>query len=315
MRTVAVTILVASALMATSGLAGATGTKATPKACVKHPHRVRCANTGGGAATGGATAGTSPQITLQVDPEPVIETSSSAIAAVIQVEASPSLAGDIVNVDSAQLEQACAAGTLGYIRPHSDTSPQATLTLDNDGNASTAFYGQDCAPGSDIIEADLTVAPFVTAVATLVVHPPAVTTPGLTGYPTTSGVVTTGEVETGDTAASGDSDVEAVFEVEADPVYAEQPVEFDLAQLESRCLASEGWAYFPFGGVDTTEIDPGGTIDPPVRTTLDDDGNAVLIFIGSSCAAGPSDVIADVLAGTNPTYTTTFTIDAPQPTI
>jgi hypothetical protein len=50
-------------------------------------------------------------------------------------------------------------------------------------------------------------------------------------------------------------------------------------------------------------------------TPLDDDGNAVFIFFGASCAAGPSEVIVDVKAGTHPTYTTSFNIVAPQPTI
>ena len=50
-------------------------------------------------------------------------------------------------------------------------------------------------------------------------------------------------------------------------------------------------------------------------TILDDDGNATFVFKGTSCAAGPSQVIADVLAGTHQTYVTTFTVDPPAPTI
>jgi hypothetical protein len=49
-------------------------------------------------------------------------------------------------------------------------------------------------------------------------------------------------------------------------------------------------------------------------TTIDNDGNAVFVFEGTSCAAGSSVVIADVLAGTNPTYTTSFTVVAPAVT-
>jgi hypothetical protein len=49
--------------------------------------------------------------------------------------------------------------------------------------------------------------------------------------------------------------------------------------------------------------------------TLDDDGNAVFAFSGSSCAAGPSVVIATIQAGIHSGYTTTFTIVAPAPTI
>jgi ribosomal protein L31 len=62
----------------------------------------------------------------------------------------------------------------------------------------------------------------------------------------------------------------------------------------------------------------GGVVDSPNTTataTIDDDGNAVFVFAGSSCAAGSSQVIVDVLAGIHPTYTTTFTVLPPQPTI
>ena len=55
----------------------------------------------------------------------------------------------------------------------------------------------------------------------------------------------------------------------------------------------------------------GGT----ANTILDDDGNAVFIFGGISCASGPSQVIADVLAGSHPTYVTEFTVEPPAPTI
>jgi hypothetical protein len=120
------------------------------------------------------------------------------------------------------------------------------------------------------------------------------------GFPQTSGIVTTGQVETGDSATSGDSDVLAVFYVEDNPVYAEQPVEINSDQLIDRC-ASASFSQPVFGG--------GGP------ATLDDDGNAIFLFFGSSCAAGSSEVIADVEAGTHDTFTNTFNIVAPQPTL
>jgi hypothetical protein len=138
-----------------------------------------------------------------------------------------------------------------------------------------------------------------------------VTPSGVFGYPATSGTVTTGEVETGDTTASGDSDVYAVFYVETDPVYAEQGVELSSSELESRCGGGWNLSSFTTAPVSSTT----GTAGPPETSILDDDGNAVFLFLGVSCAAGPSAVIADVLAGTHPTYTTTFTINAPAPTI
>jgi hypothetical protein len=117
--------------------------------------------------------------------------------------------------------------------------------------------------------------------------------------------VTGGEVETGDTGSKFEgSYVYTVFYVETDPVYAEQTVEIDSTQLADRCGGGHSWV---FENADYTGATAYGV--------LDDDGNATFVFTGASCAAGPSDVIADVLAGSHPTYTTTYTIDPPQPTI
>jgi hypothetical protein len=123
--------------------------------------------------------------------------------------------------------------------------------------------------------------------------------------------VTTGEVETGDTADSGDSDVYTIFYVESSPVYAEQPVEIGSSQLESRCGQFWEWLSSDGDEVEGTMVNT----DQPVQGTLDDDGNAVFVFLGGSCAAGSSQVIADVEAGDHPTYTTNYVIDPPQPTI
>jgi hypothetical protein len=238
-----------------------------------------------------------------------VEIGSSEVYVVVQVESSPSFAGDSVNIDSSQLQAACVeldfydlVGT-NNVR---DFGSSASVVLDNDGNASVLAIGFDCAPGSSVIEADLESAPFATALGTLVAQPPAVTTPGVFGSPTTSGVVTSGVVETGDTAASGDSDLYAVFDVETSPVYAEQNLEISSAQLEDRCIT--GWTWISGEGGPTR----GATTSTDI---IDDDGNAVFAFLGSSCAAGTSTLIADVLAGFNTTYTGNFTVNPPEPTI
>jgi hypothetical protein len=109
-------------------------------------------------------------------------------------------------------------------------------------------------------------------------------------------------VETGDTAASGDSEIAAVFYVETDPVYAEQQVEISASQLTSRCL--RGSEFLPA----TYPLAPGNT------TIIDDDGNAVFFFLGSSCASGSSAVIADILSGFHQTYIGSFSVQPPQPT-
>jgi hypothetical protein len=309
-------------LLGLSGVASA-AKKGSAGWCAAHPARAKkaaaCSGTAGGGGSGsGSGSGAGPVMTIQIDPSPVVETSTSSFAAVIQVETSPTFAGDTVDVESSQLQASCA--DVGDVRPRNAqflSSPSVLiipLVLDDDGNATTDILGLDCAPGTDLIDADMAVAPFATVLGTLVLSPPAVTAPGLFGAPTSSGTVTTGEVETGDTAASGDSDVYAVFNVETDPVYAEQPVEFSLNELFSRCLLDGAWTWFSPNTVNINDPGTGGQIQPPITTTLDDDGNATLIFAGRSCAAGSSEVTADVMAGSHPTYVTSFTIDPPQPT-
>jgi uncharacterized membrane protein len=290
--------LVALALVAALPLLGMSQVSAAKTKAAKGCHKTHSCKSGGG--SGSRTgSGSSPAITVQVDPNPLVETGPSLVVAVIQVETSPSFAGDPVDISSSQLEAACG-GNIGFLSNTTAGVDNVQVILDDDGNASVVVDGTNCAPGPSVIEADLIVAPYDTALTTLVASPPVVTTSGVFGYPATSGTVTTGEVETGDTAASGDSDVYGVFYVETNPVYAEQPVEINSAQLQDRCGLGFTW---------TTEL--GGT----TSSTLDDDGNAVFVFFGSSCAAGPSEVIADVEAGTHPTYTTTFNIVAPEPTI
>jgi hypothetical protein len=310
LRLVALAVVVSLPLLGVSGVASAKA----KAGC----HKTHTCKTGGGSGTGGATP--SP-ITVQIDPNPVVETSSSAIAVVIQVETSPTFAGDTVDITSSQLQATCTE-FIGFVQPESvETSSGGgvplvvPVTLDDDGNATVAFFGQNCAPGSSLVEASLAVAPYYTALGTLIASPPVVTPPGVFGYPTTSGTVAGGEVETGDTGSAADqSDVYAVFNVETDPVYGDQPVEINWDQLQMRCLAAEGFVILPSGGALIDLQEPGGvaTTIPPVP--LDNDGNAVFVFIGGSCAAGSSVVTADVLAGTHPTYTTTFSVLPPQPT-
>ncbi len=281
---------------------------------------------GSGGSTGGGTGGPAPLITVTVDPNPLVETGQSEIWGVVQVETSPSFAGDKVNIDSSQLEASCH--TLDFSSIALSPTPPLTISpnridavLDNDGNATVYVVGLDCAPGTSVVEADLEVAPFYTALTTLVANPPAVTPEGVTGYPQIGGVAS--EVETGDTSASGDSDVYAVFYVETNPVYAEQQVEIDSTQLEGRCLRGWGWTAGNQGGVGVITVPPNPSFLSPggvntgakVNTFLDDDGNAVFAFGGVSCAAGTSEVIADVLAGTHPTYVSEFTVLPPAPTI
>ena len=231
----------------------------------------------------------------------------SQVHAVIQVKTSPTFAGDTVNITSLQLENACGGViTFETLQGGSTTAPRDNLdsinvVLDDDGNVTVVVDGFDCAPGNDLIEADLTGAPYLTATTVLDVEPPQVTPVGISATPAN-------EVETGNDAGSGNSDVYTVFYVETDPVYAGQPVMISSPELENRC--SGGWRWEPASG---TSIDQAS--GPTAATgLLDNDGNAVFVFKGASCASGESTVVADVEAGSHATYSTTYTIDAPTVT-
>jgi hypothetical protein len=276
---VAITMLVSTTVV---GFAGPASAK------VKHHHQ-------------GGKGGPSAPMTIQIDPNPLIEAANSEVAAVLQVETSPSYAGDAVELSTPQLTSSCGGLALFQSLQAAAHQNEIIVTLDNEGNATLLVFGTDCAPGNDLIEADLAVAPYYTATADLVVEPPTVTSQGVVGFPSGSGTVSGGEVETGDVGRA-QSTVYAVFYVETDPVYAEQPVEISSPELQDRCGVFSQFASLAGNGQTDEAI-------------LDDDGNAVFYFQGVSCAAGSSVVTADVLAGTHPTYTTTFNILPPQPTI
>jgi hypothetical protein len=233
----------------------------------------------------------------------------SQVHVVIEVETSPSYAGDTVTISSTQLQLACGGAILfETLQGGSTVAPTTSLNsisvlLDDDGNVTVVVDGYNCASGTDLIEADMAKAPYLTATTTLDVDPPQQVTPsGLSATPAN-------EVETGDSPTTGESDVYTVFYVESDPVYAEQPVEISSNQLENRCAL--GWLWEPGSGTAINQ-----TSGPTTATgTLDDDGNATFVFKGASCAPGTSTITATVEAGTRPTYTTTYTIAAPAVTL
>jgi len=301
-RLIALTVVVSMPVLGLAGVASAAA-KGSPAWCAKHPGKAGkaagCPSTGGG-GTGGPPPVTEIQVT--VDPNPVIETGVSEIHAVVQVEAQPAFAGDPVFIYSQQLINSCEAGSVEFKvnEGHStsvDQGSSATVNLDNDGNATVEVDASECAPGPSLVEADLVNAPYYTATTTLQASPPNVTAPSLTAFPNP-------EVEVGDGTTTG-SNVYAVFYFEDNPVYAETPVQISSAQLQNRCLGGETWEAGNGGSGNGT----GGT------TTLDNDGNAVFIFEGISCAPGPSTVVGDLVQGTHDTYSTVFTITAPTPTV
>jgi hypothetical protein len=320
-RFVAMALVVSLPLLGMSGVASAKAAKAA-KGC----HKTHSCKSGTGVGGGTGAPPAAPTMVVTADPDPLVETGLSSINTVVQVETSPSFAGDEVEISSSQLIDSCgivyfqtvqpAPGAAGYDNTFYTTDSPIEVTLDNDGNVTLVINGTDCAPGPDLIDASLVAAPYYTAITTLVAEPPNVTAPGVTVYPNP-------EVETGEDMTSVDdccgeceeeceeetidgSDVYAVFYVETNPVYAELPVQISDTQLEDSCGGGFDWYTGDYNEIITTS--------PPAET-LDNDGNAVFVFFGTSCAPTTSEVVADVDAGTHPTYTTTFTVLPPTPTI
>jgi hypothetical protein len=52
-----------------------------------------------------------------------------------------------------------------------------------------------------------------------------------------------------------------------------------------------------------------------MTSNLDDNGNAAFLFVGAHCAPTTSPVNAEVEAGADPTYGTTFTVEPSAPAI
>jgi len=253
-----------------------------------------------GIATATTAGATTTKIVVTVTPNPLIEVGASEVNAVVQVEALPGFAGASVNISSIQLTNSCASVEFQSIAeslPPTESNP-ISVVLDNEGNATVEVDAVGCAPGKDIIEADLASVPYRTATTTLTVHGPTDTPHGVIAYPSK-------EVETGTSGEGGNSDVYAVFYAEAPSRYAEQTVEIQSNELVDRCGQGSEWVTNDGTFSDSTTA----------TATLDDNGNATFTFFGASCATGPSTVIADVEAGLHPSYTTTFRVHSPESTI
>jgi len=262
----------------------------------------------------GGAGGAPGAFTVTVSPTASNEIGQSAVAAVIQVETSPSFAQDTVTINASPLAASCGGDfsldTVQGGTPNSLITAASTINvvLDDDGNVTVLASGGGCTPGRSQIEAALDVEPSYTASTWLKVKPPKVTRSGMSEEPQTSG--SAGEVETGDTVSSGSSDVYALFYVETNAAYSGQPVQIDFSQLADSC--SGGWAAAAVSGkVSGTDVNT----DPEIASNLDQKGNAAFFFVGAKCAATTSQVHAEVEAEADPTYSTSFTVYPAAPAI
>jgi hypothetical protein len=226
---------------------------------------------------------------------------ASSVATVVEVECNPVYAEDEVTIDSNQLYSACA-GNLSwdsdpFITQSGDTWSEGSTTyayLDDDGNATAvAWGGPSCAPTNVDIYASLDAPPYYTAMTTFGIRAPRSTTHGV--YVTPAKYVEDATY----------SSVATIIQVEYPSYDAEQDVTINADEVYERCDSTE-W----IGG----DEDYFGSDTPNVTVSLDNDGNAFIVLLGSGCSSGPSTISADIDISPYTTYNATFTILSPRPT-
>jgi len=121
-----------------------------------------------GTRTGDATP--TPMI-LHIRPNPVRETARSSVVAEIYVATGPSFAGDEVNITSSQLQGSCG-GEIHFSLGARYYVNNIQVILNDKAKVEVQVHGRDCAPGPSVVEADLMVAPYYSALTTLNAKPP-----------------------------------------------------------------------------------------------------------------------------------------------
>src|SRR5581483_2985354 len=224
----------------------------------------------------------------------------SSIADIIIVECRPVYSQQTVTIDATQLFYQCHRKLLWFAPSltAAGAGPQFTVTLDNDGNATAVvFGGSSCAAATAVIFASLNAPPFPTASTTFTILPPQNTKPGVIASPRR-------EVE--DAVFSS---VATVIQVEFPSTQAERFVTIRSNGLFARCAPSSLFWFGPEGI-------PLGTGISSVTVQLDNNGNAFVLVIGAlSCASGSSTITADLHTVPYTTFSTTFTIRSPRPTV
>jgi hypothetical protein len=248
--------------------------------------------------------GQGPTCVVSVAPnnfvEAGLEANHSSVAFIITVECQPTFSEQYVEIHTPQLFNACQ-GQLRWYNPTTTavvaTGEDFNVQLDDDGNATAIVLGgPSCAASVDLIEADLTVAPFTTAITQVRISPPTDTQPGVFAFPAAA-------VEDAIT-----SSVATIFYVEFPSVYSEHQVEISDAELYDSCSGHRITWILP----NSTDF----TYGKSVTTTLDNNGNAFVVALaGPSCASGNTLVQAELIGPPYTTFVTQFTVLSPRVTV
>ena len=226
---------------------------------------------------------------------------SSSIADVIEIGCEEVYAEHFVKISATELYDRCNK-ELSWSEPAPyapSTGPNFKVKLDNDGNAIAVLWGgPSCAAGESLISAHLEEAPYTTVTTGFTVLPPRPTEPGVSVSPAE-------QVETEE-----NSSVATIVQVEFPPVFAEKFVNINASQIYARCGLEPKLKWI---GPDEEEL--GSEVEEILEVKLDNDGNAFVVLLGGeSCAAGESLIEASLEQAPYTTYTTTFTVKAPEPT-
>ena len=227
---------------------------------------------------------------------------SSSIADIVEVHCSTVYAGHFLKLNASGLYSRCAGQLMWFLPyPYSGGVPSTrsfSAQLDNDGNATVVLWGgPSCAAGESFISAHLTEAPYTTVSTPFTVLAPATSMPGVLAAPAS-------QVENEITGS-----VATIVELEFPPVYAGREVNVNDEQLYARCLISPHLRWVGPGALGPEEGSAG--IE---HVKLDNDGNAFVILLGGgSCAAGATLIEASLEQAPYTTYTTSFTVEPPQP--
>jgi hypothetical protein len=229
---------------------------------------------------------------------------TATVADIVEVECNPNVygTGSKIKITASQLYSRCKAKLTWYVpNPFAkvENTRGVTVTLDADGNATVALLaGPECAAGESLITAHMEEEPFETFTTSFTVLPPINTTPGVFALPAT-------QVED-----AGSSAVATIVQTEF-PGGSEKLVRIASEELYRRCRRAPHLHWIRMDGTEPEEAE-----GPEVTgVELDNNGNAFVIAIGdASCAEGSSLIEADLESKPFTTFTTTFTVQPPQPT-
>jgi hypothetical protein len=224
---------------------------------------------------------------------------ASTVADIIQVGCNPEFAGQTVKITDQELQSRCR-GDISWslpfpYKPVVGTPTIGKVKLDNHGNATVVVWGgEGCAAGETIVAVHLEAAPYTTVTTPFTIVPGEETPEGVTALPSSL-------VE-----SDVNSSVATIVQVEFPSVYAEHLVRVSAEQLFARCLIKPHLMWI---GPDETVLTPSGE---SATVKLDNSGNAFVVLLGGgSCASGPSEIEASLLAAPYTTKSTTFTVTSP----